>query len=153
MNADKARIRELEEILLFIAGGLRSKAKVYANQRNINPAAAGDPVQILSAAADEIQTAVGARLRNDYASAYNQFRVRDLELVVGDQVRQFGPMPNLADNAALVSIEITQYQQKLERKDVGVFAERPNGMGLRIIIDPARDAEQFTGEHHGHPVH
>lgn len=141
MNADKARIRELEEILLFVAGGLRSKAAVYANQRNINPAAAGDPVQILRAAADEVQIAVGCSMAKDYASAQNQLRVTALELVIGDQLRQFGPLDS-GGPAALVTIGIEQNISQLRHPVQGVVAERPNGMSLSIIIDPAEGAER-----------
>lgn len=138
MSQEKDRIRELEQILLFIAGGLRSKARVYQNMVRINPAVAGDPVAILNAAADEVQIAAGCSMVRVKEEGSKQMEVCELKLAVGDRLTFWGPGEN-DSVVAKVRIDIEQMVDQLQAvhlPDSPVLARRPAGMSLAISIQP-----------------
>lgn len=130
------RERELQNILLEMADGLRSKARGVFNDRisgNVTDSAA-----ILLAAADELQLAAGATLeKRTIQCTPIIYGVNSLSL--SNSGKTF--LWTAEDTAALVRIDISQDQVSvLDPRSGRPFHQRPTGLHMAINIDPQPEA-------------
>ena len=130
------RERELQNILLEMADGLRSKARVALNDHVSGNHT--DVVAVLRAAADELQLAAGATLEKKTISCTPViYGLNSLSVTTdGDTQLWTGE-----DQAALVRIDISQDQVHLNDPRTGQpFQIRPTGLHMSITIDPDKSA-------------
>lgn len=130
------RERELQNILLEMADGLRSKARVALNDHVSGNHT--DPVAILRAAADELQLAAGATLeRRTVQCTPIIYGVNSLSLTVEGKTRVW----TAEDTAALVRMDVSQDQVTvLDPRNGQPFYQRPTGLHMAINIEPQPEA-------------
>lgn len=150
MDATARRLLELEEIFRFAINGLRSKARVAANDHVSGNKT--DPVLILNTLADELQTYLGCSIANDQQAGSTWFLCNQVEVTIDGLTRQFGP---LKDNgiAARAMVDIEQQQVMLRHPQEGTVAARPAGLVLRIEIHPEPNSEISLETPHDGLIH
>jgi hypothetical protein len=125
------RERELQNILLEMADGLRSKARVALNDHvsgNVT-----DLPAILRAAADELQLAAGATLEKKTVAVVPViYGVTSLSLTRDGKISIW----SAEQTAALVRIDISQDQVSvLDPRSGRPIHQRPTGLHMSIHID------------------
>lgn len=145
-----SRVRELEEILRFAIDGLRSKARVARNDHISGNRT--DAVEVLTAAADELQAYLGSRVERVSEPGSSWVNCNLVEVTIDGQTRQFGPLAEPGP-VATVRVEVLQEQSILHHPVAGTVAARPVGMAVKIEVIPRPNSEISKGATHGHPIH